>query len=75
MKLQEEMRMKDQRNKLAMDRLKRQLEEANKKNESLQNEIKIYEEMRINKNNSSNKLSEKIKNINNKNNKGLNQTK
>ena len=47
MKLQEEMRMKDQRNKLAMDRLKRQLEEANKKNESLQNEIKIYEEMRI----------------------------
>ena len=31
MKLQEEMKSKDQRNKLAMDRLKRQLEESNKK--------------------------------------------
>ena len=44
MKLQEEMRMKDQRNKLAMDRLKRQLEESIKKNENLKIEIKYYED-------------------------------
>lgn len=47
-KLQEEMKTKDQRNKLAMDRLKKQLDEMNKKNEALQNEIKQYEELRIN---------------------------
>jgi len=49
MKLQEEMKSKDQRNKLAMDRLKRQLEESNKKNENLRAEIKIYEDMMNNK--------------------------
>ena len=47
-KLQEEMKSKDQRNKLAMDRVKKQLDEMNKKNEALQNEIKQYEELRIN---------------------------
>lgn len=47
LKLQEEMKAKDQRNKLAMDRLKKQLEEANKKNEDLQKEIKFMEEFRL----------------------------
>lgn len=46
-KLQEEMKIKDQRNKLTIDKLKKQLDEMNKKNEALQNEIKQYEEMRI----------------------------
>ena len=49
MKLQEEMKSKEQRNKLAMDRLKRQLEESNKKNENLRAEIKIYENIMNNK--------------------------
>lgn len=47
LKLQEEMKAKDQRNKLAMERLKKQLEEANKKNDDLNKEIKFMEEMRL----------------------------
>ena len=46
-KLQEELKMKDQKHKAAMDRMKRQLDEVTKKNELLQNEIKQYEEIRI----------------------------
>ena len=59
MKVQEEMKSKDQRNKLAMDRLKRQLEESIKKNENLKIEIKYYED----------KMNEKGINANNINNK------
>ena len=40
-----EMKSKEQRNKLAMDRLKRQLDYSNKKNENLREEIKIYEDI------------------------------
>jgi centromere protein J len=46
-KLQDDMKAKDQRNKLAMDRLKKQLEDTTKKNEELQKELKIMEEQRI----------------------------
>lgn len=47
LKLQDEMKSKDNRNRLAMDRMRKQLEESNKKNEDLQKEIKIMEELRI----------------------------
>ena len=62
MKLQEESKSKDQRNKLAIDRLKRQLEESIKKNENLKIEIKYYEDrmnekgIKVNKYSSTNKI-------------------
>ncbi|MCQ2820344.1 MAG: hypothetical protein MJ252_24010, partial [archaeon] len=53
MKLQEEMRSKEQRNKLVLERLKKQLEDAQKKNTDLKNEIKVYEDLKTNNPNSS----------------------
>jgi centromere protein J len=46
-KLQEEMKARDNRNKLAMERTKKQLEDSNKKNEELQKELKLMEELRV----------------------------
>jgi len=46
LKLQEEMKAKENRNKLANERTKKLLEDALKKNEELQKEIKFMEELR-----------------------------
>jgi centromere protein J len=47
LKQQEEMKAKENRNKLANERTKKQLEDALKKNEELQKEIKFMEELRV----------------------------
>ncbi len=46
-KLHQEMKTKEQRNILAIERMKKQLEESNKKNEELLKESKLMEKLRV----------------------------
>ena len=46
-KLQDEIKLKEQRSRIAIDKIKKQLDETNKNNEALSEKIKYYEDMRI----------------------------
>lgn len=63
------MKSKDQRSRLAIDRIKKQLDETNKNNEALSDKIKYYEDMRIKNMNikGNNKPKKTNQNINNNN--------
>jgi centromere protein J len=64
-KLQEEMKSKDQRNKLALDRVRKQLEESTKRNEELQKELRMMEELRVkNMSTTRDKSKPKTQNVN-----------
>ena len=46
-KLHDEMRIKEQKSRIAINKIKKQLEETNRNNEALSEKIKYYENMRI----------------------------
>ena len=58
------MRFKEHKSRLAIDKIKKQLDDTNKNNESLSEKIKYYEDMRIK--NMNNKGNNKENNLNKK---------
>ena len=60
-KLQDEMKLRDQKSKMAIDKIKKQLVETNSNNESLLEKIKTYEDLRIKNMNIKNNNKDKNK--------------
>jgi centromere protein J len=62
-KLHDEMRIKQQKNRIAIEKIKKQLDETNRNNEALSEKIKYYENMRIKNMNQKRNSFNKNKNI------------